>query len=413
MTAQTDRRPRLLILDDDPLVGCTMQFIAEDLGLETCFVSTAMAFFAQLEAWQPTHIALDLIMPDMDGVQVMKRLAGDRCRARIIITSGVGSRVLDAAGRSAAEHGLDIAGVLSKPFSTGDLRQLLAGAPLAPPHAAPATAPARPNAAPPHPELGAADLRRGLDADELLVVYQPKIDCTDARLTGFEALVRWLHPDYGPIAPDRFVPLAEASGLIAALTERVLELALQWFAPICGDRTGLAGGRQLSLSVNLSAKAFNDLDFVDRLAQCCLQLQLAPERLILELTETSAMDDPVASLGLITRLRMKGFHLSIDDFGTGFSSMLQLVRLPFSELKVDKSFVMTALQSEESRTVVKSIVDLGRSLGLRTVAEGVETAEVFDFLRKIGCDQAQGYHIARPMTGDATLRWMREHAATR
>ncbi|MDV7392922.1 EAL domain-containing protein, partial [Arthrospira platensis SPKY1] len=151
----------------------------------------------------------------------------------------------------------------------------------------------------------------------------------------------------------------------------------------------------------------------DRLAQRCLQLQLAPERLILELTETSAMDDPVASLGLITRLRMKGFHLSIDDFGTGFSSMLQLVRLPFSELKVDKSFVMTALQSEESRTVVKSIVDLGRSLGLRTVAEGVETAEVFDFLRKIGCDQAQGYHIARPMTGDATLRWMREHAAAR
>ena len=412
MTPQTDCRPRLLILDDDPLVGCTMQFIAEDLGLESCLVSTAMAFFAQLDAWQPTHIALDLIMPDMDGVQVMKRLAEGGCRARIILTSGVGARVLDAAGRSAAEHGLDIAGVLSKPFSAADLRQLLAGAPLAPPHAAPATVSTR-AAAPLLTELREAELRRALDANELRVVFQPKVDCTDARLTGFEALVRWLHPEFGPIPPDRFIPLAEASGLIAALTERVLALALQWFAPLCHDSTSLTGGRQLSLSVNLSAKAFNDLDFVDRLARRCLQLQLVPERLILELTETSAMDNPVASLGLLTRLRMKGFHLSIDDFGTGFSSMLQLVRLPFSEIKVDKSFVMTALQSQESRAVVKSVVDLGRSLGLRTVAEGVETAEVLAFLAEIGCDQAQGYHIARPMTGDATLQWMREHAASR
>lgn len=412
MTAQTDCRPRLLILDDDPLVGCTIQFIAEDQGLETCSVSTAIDFFTQLEAWRPTHIALDLIMPDMDGVQVIKHLAESGCRARVIITSGVGARVLDAAGRSAAEHGLDIAGVLSKPFSAGDLRKLLASAPVAPAHATPPEASPQP-ADPLSLGLGAADLRRGLDANELAVVFQPKIACKDARLTGFEALVRWLHPDYGPIPPDRFVPLAETSGLITELTEQVLDRALRWFAPLDRARSGLAGDRELSLAVNLSAKSFTELDFVDRLAGRCERLQLAPERLILELTETSAMDDPVASLGLITRLRMKGFHLSIDDFGTGFSSMLQLVRLPFSELKVDKSFVMTALQSEESRTVVKSIVDLGRSLGLRAVAEGVETAEVFDFLGEIGCDQAQGYHIARPMTGDTAQRWMHERCPTR
>ncbi len=411
MTVQTDCRPRLLILDDDPLVGCTMQFIAEDLGLETRFVATATAFFAELDAWRPTHIALDLIMPDMDGVEVIKGLAERECRARILITSGVDARVLDAAGRSAAEHGLDFAGVLSKPFSAGELRELLASAPTAPAHATrPKAAP--PPAAPLSRDLGAEDLRRGLEANELTVVFQPKIGCTDARLSGFEALVRWLHPEYGPIPPDRFVPLAEASGLITELTEQVLDRALHWFASLDRAPSALAGAQQLSLAVNLSAKSFNELDFVDRLAGRCERLQLAPERLILELTETSAMDDPVASLGLMTRLRMKGFHLSIDDFGTGFSSMLQLVRLPFSELKVDRSFVMTALQSEESRTVVKSIVDLGRSLGLRTVAEGVETAEVFDFLGEIGCDQAQGYHIARPMTGDTAQRWMRERSAT-
>lgn len=412
MTTHTDCRPLLLILDDDPLVGCTMQFIAEDLGLETRFVSTATAFFAELEACRPTHIALDLIMPDMDGMEVIKGLAERGCRARIIITSGVGARVLDAAGRSAAEHGLDFAGVLSKPFAAGDLRELLASAPVAQARATRPEASPQP-ADPPPLELGAADLRRGLEANELAVVFQPKIACKDARLTGFEALVRWLHPDYGPIPPDRFVPLAEASGLITELTEQVLDRALRWFAPLDRATSGLAEDRYLSLAVNLSAKSFSELSFVDRLAGRCERLQLAPARLILELTETSAMDDPVASLGLITRLRMKGFHLSIDDFGTGFSSMLQLVRLPFSELKVDKSFVMTALQSEESRTVVKSIVHLGRSLGLRTVAEGVETAEVLDFLGEIGCDQAQGYHIARPMTGDTGKRWMRERSATR
>lgn len=409
MTTPITQKQRLLILDDDPLVGCTIQFIAEDVGLEARFTSTPEDFFEILGSWKPTHIALDLIMPAMDGVEVMKHLAGEACGARLIITSGVGSRVLDAAGRSAVERGLDILGVLSKPFSAGDLRRLLL---TEVPRSEAPTSP-RPSPATVGFEISESDIRLALDNREFIVVYQPKIDCSSGILAGFEGLVRWIHPDYGPISPDRFIPLTEATGLIDELTEQVIEESLGWFAPLCRPSgSGRAGGvrpeiaARLSLSINISAKTLNDVRFVDRLEMHCMGRGLAPERLIFELTETSAMDDPVASLALLTRLRVKGFHLSIDDFGTGFSSMLQLVRLPFSEVKVDKSFVMTAMQSEESRTVVKSIVDLGHSLDLRTVAEGVESAEALAYLAEIGCSLAQGFHIARPMSGEVILKWI-------
>lgn len=411
MTTPIAQKQRLLILDDDPLVGCTIQFIAEDVGLEARFTSTPEDFFEILESWKPTHIALDLIMPAMDGVEVMKHLAGVACGARLIITSGVGSRVLDAAGRSAVERGLDILGILSKPFSAGDLRRLLL---TEAPRSNPPTSP-RPSPATVGFEISESDIRLALDNREFIVVYQPKIDCSSGILAGFEGLVRWIHPDYGPIFPDRFIALSEASGLIDDLTEQVIEESLGWFAALCRpSSSGRAGGVRpeiaagLTLSINISAKTLNDVRFVDRLEMHCMGQGLAPERLIFELTETSAMDDPVASLALLTRLRVKGFHLSIDDFGTGFSSMLQLVRLPFSEVKVDKSFVMTAMQSEESRTVVKSIVDLGHSLDLRTVAEGVESAEALAYLAEIGCSLAQGFHIARPMSGEVILNWINE-----
>ncbi len=390
---------RLLILDDDAMIGQTIRAIAESAGLEARFTSSHTEFFAELESWQPTHIALDLIMPEMDGVQVLGQLAKRGCTSSIIVTSGVGHRVLDAAGRSASEHGLRIAGVLSKPFSPSALRSML-GTP------GPAKAPAKPTrAASPSSEITADELAKAIDESQLFVAYQPKIVCDGGALAGFEALVRWTHPERGFIPPDRFIPLAESTGLIDPLTDFVLERSLAWF---CSNF--LAGGHAhdahpATLSVNISAKTLADHDFVDRALQNCQKFGLAPSRLIFELTETSAMEDPVASLDLLTRLRMKGFQLSIDDFGTGFSSMLQLARLPFSEIKVDKSFVMNAASSQESRVVIKSIVDLGRSMGLRSTAEGVEDAGSLEYLRHVGCDLAQGYHIGRPMEGDAALAW--------
>jgi EAL domain-containing protein (putative c-di-GMP-specific phosphodiesterase class I)/ActR/RegA family two-component response regulator len=399
---------RLLILDDDPMVGDMIQRIAQLAGLDTRFTLSHTEFFHIFDHWQPTHIALDLVMPEMDGVQVMAQLAQLSCRARIIITSGVGSRVLDAAGRAAVEHGLDIAGVLAKPFSPAHLRNLLKEGPASFSVSQAAASPPAVSRQPPWPPLDKATFQQAIDQGQFFMVYQPKILCKTETLAGFEALVRWQHPERGLLPPMQFIPLAESWGLVDALTEQVIEQSLHWFASPClKGRIPLAAlpYSQLKLSVNISAKTLGNGALFERVRQQCQALCINPEQLIFELTETSAMDDPVASLDLLTRLRMMGFHLSIDDFGTGFSSMLQLVRLPFSEIKVDKSFVMTAMQSQESKTVVKFIVDLGHSLGLRCTAEGVENCETLRYLQAIGCDLAQGYHIARPMAPEALWQW--------
>ncbi len=400
---------RILILDDDPAIGQTIKAIAETAGLTARYTEDPDEFFELVDGWQPTHIAIDLVMPKMDGVQVIVQLAARDCRARLIVSSGVDGRVLDAAGRSAAEHGLDIVGVLSKPFSAAALRELLSNpAAVRRPAAANKRLPARSG-------VTGEELWHAIERNQLHLVYQPKIRCANGEIAGFEALVRWTHPEYGLIAPDRFIPLAEECGLIDDLTDLVLEQALEWFSthfPEAGTCLAVNLSSKsmpaTQLSVNISARTLDDEQFVDRITARCAARGVAPSRLVFELTETSAMEDPVASLGLLTRLRMKEFQLSIDDFGTGFSSMLQLVRLPFSEIKIDKSFVLTAKQSQESRTVIRSIVDLGRSLGLHTTAEGVEDAETLDYLRDIGCTLAQGFYIARPMAGDAVLEWIKE-----
>lgn len=397
---------RLLILDDEPQIGQTIRYIAESAGFEANATDQPAEFFHLLNTWHPTHIALDLIMPEMDGVEVIAALGRLRCRSQLIITSGVGNRVLEAAGRSAAEHGLKIAGMLPKPFSPAALRALLLNKGKEP--ALPSTSR---TLADNGYQVTPRDLERAIRDRQLILAYQPKVACDTGRLSGFEALVRWKHPQHGIIMPDRFIPMAEELGLINDLTEVVLEQSLTWFTTLqdaLSSTTEHKGAAltDCTLAINLSARSLHEPQLADRLASLCSGLGIAPQRISLEITETSAMEDPVASLDLLTRLRMKGFQLSIDDFGTGFSSMLQLVRLPFSEIKVDKSFVINAMQSAESRSVIRSIIELGQSLGLKVTAEGVENAPTLDYLREQGCDLAQGYYIARPLWGEDVPTWI-------
>lgn len=346
---------RLLILDDDPMIGTTIQVIAEASGAAACLTTEPEAFFVALAEWQPTHVCTDLSMPTMDGLQVLTELARRGCTAQIIISSGVGQRVLEAAARSGAEQGLQMGGVLPKPFTPADLRRLLQSE--APPVTAPAPLRADPGFQPDHTSLQQALLR-----GELTVAYQPKVHCANDELAGLEALVRWQHPRHGTIGPDRFITLAEEVGLIDELTLQVLDQTLGWFVPWRAADTTRAN---VTMSVNLSARSLGSSSLVSELHQRCQAAGLAPNRLVLELTETAAMDNPGLALELLTRLRVQGFQLSIDDFGTGYSSMVQLVRLPFSEVKVDRSFVMTAARSEESQAVIRSVIGLGHSLGLR------------------------------------------------
>jgi EAL domain-containing protein (putative c-di-GMP-specific phosphodiesterase class I) len=385
---------RLLILDDDLAVGQTLALVAEGIGMESRLTTGVEEFFATLDEWNPTHITVDLVMPEMDGIEVMRLLSARGCRARIIISSGVGDRVLDAARRSATEHGLDIVGVLPKPFLPSALRAMLEAR-----RGKRDTRGGRDSGARGGFEVTEAVLIQALDRREFQLVYQPKVECKTGALSGFEALVRWHHPVAGILMPDQFISLAENWNLIDALTGQVLDLALRWLSQSrCGPK--------VSIAVNISARTLVDSWIVDLACDICRQVMVDPSRLIFELTESSAVTDTGTALDLLTQLRVKGFQLSIDDFGTGHSSMVQLVGLPFSEIKVDKSFVSASVRSPEARAVTKSVVDLGHNLGLLVTAEGVEDAPTLELLNTIGCDLAQGYFIGRPMTSDVIADWI-------
>ncbi|PXY00315.1 EAL domain-containing protein [Halomonas sp. LBP4] len=405
--------PRLLILDDEAMTGETIARIAHFAGFEARHLTSSATFFDEVTLWQPDILAIDLIMPEMDGVEVMAELARRGSQARLIITSGVGSRILDAAGRSAREHGLDIVGVIAKPFSAVGLRELLykavemEGGPVA----------ALPGERTPTRQASVEDLEQALTLGQIRLAYQPKVRCRTGTLVGFEALARWQHPQLGAIPPDVFIPLAEAHGLIDRLTLQVAEQALDWLVEISSEDTAKRVGQHvlqdILLSMNVSARSLGNSDLFDAILRLCRERGIAPQRIVLELTETSAMQDATTSLDTLTRLRLQGFQLSIDDFGTGYSSMVQLVRLPFSEIKVDKRFVMTATDSEESRAVIRSVVELGRSLGLNTTAEGVEDSETLDYLDELKCGLAQGYLISRPLPPEDVLDWFISREAQR
>jgi EAL domain-containing protein (putative c-di-GMP-specific phosphodiesterase class I) len=352
----------------------------------------------------PDILTIDLAMPELDGVEIMRLLAERKCRSTIIISSGMGTRVLDAAQRSASEHGLRIAGVISKPISKENMRALIGDGS----HSGNRLAAEERFSKIEEFAITRSDLEKALDRSEFEVVYQPKIECATGMLAGFEALARWNHPEAGLIMPTQFIPFAEQAGLIDALTAKVFDQSLAWFSQSFPESDSR---KSIKLSLNVSAKSLVDIQMADNLSNICRQSHVAPERVVLELTESSAMVDPMLSLDLITRLRVKGFLLSIDDFGTGFSSMVRLVRLPFSEIKVDKSFVMDAQQSQESRTIIRSIIDLGHSLGLLVAAEGVEDLATLNYLNSLGCDLAQGYFIARPMSGAAAADWAKQRTA--
>ena len=398
MTETEATTERVLIIDDDPDVGRLLEIQIKATGRETQLTDDPEEFLTLHREWNPDFVVVDLVMPKMDGLDVLTHLARDRCTARVIISSGMGGRVLDAARRFADANGLVIAGVLGKPHTQAELRAVLDR------HESP-TIPTKSTAAESAPALTSwrptefqVAFRAAVMGDEFAVAYQPKVDCKTGSVAGYEALARWTHPDRGTIPPDEFVPMAERFGLIGLLTERVMRDALGWFA-------GRPRAEGVRIAINISAGEFDEPSLDKRFVTACAEAGVAPSEVVLEITETSAMADPARSLQLLTRLRLEGFHLSLDDFGTGYSSMLQLARLPFSELKVDRSFVTTAATSDESVIVVRSIIDLGHALGMHLTAEGVEDAWVLALLADLGCDYAQGFYIARPMLPEALDVW--------
>ena len=244
-----------------------------------------------------------------------------------------------------------------------------------------------------------ADLRRALADGALFLQYQPKVRLSDGQLCGVEALARWQHPELGLVPPDEFIPLAENSGLVGPLTAYVLDLAL------AQARRWLDAGQPLPMAVNLSARNLIDEDLANRV-MLALDKHGVPARLLtLEITESAIMTDPERARRVLDRLAGCGVLLSIDDFGAGYTSLSQLKDLPITELKVDRSFVAALRSDTGSGLIVRSVLELGRDLGLSTVAEGVESAEILTDVTTYQCDVAQGYHLSRPLSEEALDRW--------
>ena len=251
-------------------------------------------------------------------------------------------------------------------------------------------------------DLGLLDgFERALINGRLRMVYQPKVSLVDGSLKRVEALVRWDDPELGPVPPSRFVPLAEKHGLIDPLTQWGLRTTLrQWLA-------WREDGIDTCLAFNISALSLEHLDFPDLVERMCRALDVPTERLVLELTE-GATQPLVKMMDTLTRFRIKGIGLAIDDFGVGYSTLMQLRQLPFTELKIDRFFVDDATSSADSALIVKSIIDLAHGLGLTVTAEGVETEAQLALLRDLGCDVAQGYFVARPLEPHKLKSWIEE-----
>ena len=242
--------------------------------------------------------------------------------------------------------------------------------------------------------------RQAIEQGRIVVHYQPKVDLAERELVGVEALVRWMHPEFGLVSPAEFVEAIEATGSIDILLEHVLDIVLRQL----GQWT--ARGIRITGAVNLSVRNLLSDDFAAKVAEALRRSHVPPELLTFEITESSVMADPEHSLPVLRRLHGMGIGLSVDDFGTGYSSLAYLRRLPIDEIKIDRSFVQGMGTDLGDLAIVRAIVDLGHSLGLRVVAEGVEEEAARDALREMRCDQAQGFLISRPMPLDRFEAWL-------
>lgn len=344
----------------------------------------------QVRTRPPAVVLVDLEMPVMDGVELLHRIAASGYRPGVIIASSREAILLDSVETMVSELGLRLLASMPKPILRDRLYAALHAGAQASDSLPPATGV---HGAIPSPEVSPEDLAAALGSGRIVPWFQPKVDLQTAMPRGAEVLARWVNDDGRIIEPTRFIGVAERSGQIALLTVVMLRAALE--ALQRWDSRGL----RLSVAINLSPVTFSDRQLADDLIEQVAQAGIDAERITFEVTET-AMTSGAAALKTLLRLKLNGFLLAIDDFGTGFSSMEQLSKVPFSELKIDRSIVHEAHTRPARRTILESAIDMGRRLGMVTVGEGVESLEDWLLLSQLGCDLAQGYFMSRPVSFD-------------
>jgi EAL domain-containing protein (putative c-di-GMP-specific phosphodiesterase class I) len=339
----------------------------------------------------PDLAIIDLALPDIDGADLLQALSMLELKLGIVVSGAGCDRLRDAALTLAEALGLTPLAALDKPPRAEALRSAANAWTRRP------GGPAAPAATWPMPDPG--QVLQGLGSRQFELHYQPKIALRGGRLRGAEALLRWRHPAHGVLPPCAFLPQTEAAGLVDVLTMEVLRLALaDW-------RRWRAAGMPLPLSINLSPLSLGDPRLAEQLIAAVAEAGMPPSALTFEIVEHVAIADMASALRILIKLRLRGFGLSLDDYGAGHASMLHLTRLPFSELKLDRQLVHGAWRRPHLWPLLRNTIASARAIGVTTVAEGIETEQDWRLMRELGCDMAQGYLIARPMPAAALLAW--------
>jgi len=335
---------------------------------------------------------IDLALGGMDGMELLRAIAALQSSVRVIVTGAQPAGVLFSVETLVQAHGVELLGTISKPVNAGKLKALLDNY----------QPPARAKAPEPGPRFSFAEVGAGLQKRQFEPYFQPKIELSTGQVTGLETFARWRHPEHGVLGPGAFIEALEQNKRVDFLDWTMIELSVERCRKFHDQ------GIPISISLNLAPATLAHPNFVRQIASCMKRHGVLPDYLTFEMTENAILDFDVDFIERLVRLRMMGFGLAVDDYGTGRSNLQLLARIPFSELKIDRSFVDGASKKRPLGTVLKSCLGLAHSLDRMSCAVGVETRQDWDFLQELGCTYAQGYHIANPMAADAFPGWLED-----
>ena len=382
---------KLLVVDDEIGFAKFVEGVAEDLDFDVLLTDDPLEF-GNLYSNDIDIVVLDLFMPNTDGIELLRFLSDNKSKASVILMSGKDAGVLHTAQELALEQGVKVLGVLQKPFRSEDLEKVLNKFEKV----SAKSAPNSDNGGLPSLD----ELKQAIIDKELFLHFQPQVEIRSRKVVGVEALARWSHRDKGMIPPSYFIPLAEENDLMHNITFATATKAIQ--------QQGIwkEQGTNLRVSINMSPKSLYNLNVPEDLETYAKEANADISKIMIEVTETALMADVARYMDILVRLRMKGFGLSIDDFGTGYSSLQQLVRVPFTELKVDQAFVRKLTTDAECRTITKISILLAHELGMSVVAEGIETEADWNILDELECDEGQGYWMGKPMPAEDIPAWI-------